>query len=322
MMMRKLAFLVLLGILWSAGQAVAVDFFDWREFGERQALNAPTEPLARARYIVTRVGQELKRQNIKPNSSFYGRARSFLAHQDQALGTCNDLAEVVQDALNGAGFKEKQLYSIVTSKQGLSRLNKGWLFDVNLEHAVPVLLIDGKPYTFDLWAHGGLESSFDNFDKSIWNGLALRNWSITLQDYGYTAFSINKGKKSEFNSADLNLTIRELLLRSGQGKSPGNIPVTGPGNNSLSSEDKIVQEYQAIYPAYLRAFHKGKRVEVIANAVKMDDNKYRCANKIYDIIKDGPRQGEEYCCSSFDNIVPLYNLSGGLPEMKKFLGQK
>ena len=319
--MKKFSLLVLLGILWSAGQAVAVDYFDWREFGERQALNAPTEPLARAKYIVTRVGLELKRQNIKPNSSFYERARSFLTHQDQSLGTCNDLAEVIQDALNGAGFKEKQLYSLVTSKQGLSRLNKGWLFDVNLDHAVPVLLIDGKPYTFDLWAHGGLEGSFENFDKSIWNGLELRNWSNTLQDYGYTAFSINKGKKSEFNSADLNLTIKELLLRSGQGKSPGNTQVTGAGNNSMSSEEKIVQEYRAIYPAYLRAFHKGKRVEVIANAVKMGDNQYRCANKIYDIIKDGPRKGEEYCCSSFDNIVPLYNLSSGLPEMKKSLGR-
>jgi len=320
--MKKLSFLVLLGIVWCAVQAVEEEYFNWREFGYREARNAPTEPLARARYIVARVGLELKRQNIKPNSSFLGRARSFLAHQDQSLGTCNDLAEVIQDALNGAGFKEKQLYAIVTSKQGLSRLNKGWLFDVNLEHAVPVLLVDGKPYTFDLWAHGGLEGSFENFDKSLWNGLELRNWSNTLQDYGYTAFSINKGKKGEFNSDDLNLTIKELLLRSGQGRSPGNAPAAGQGNDSLSAEDKIVLEYRAIYPEYLKAFHKGKRVEVIANAVKMGDKQYRCANKIYDIIKDGPRKGEEYCCSSFDNIVPLYNLSGGLPEMKKFLGRK
>jgi hypothetical protein len=320
-MMKKLAWLFLLAIFWSATLAGEAEYFNWREFGSKTAIGAPVEPLARARYIVARVGYELKRQKIKPNASFYGRARSFLAHQDQSLGTCNDLAEVIQDALNGAGFQEKQLYSLVTSKEGLSRLNKGWLFDVNLDHAVPVLMIDGKPYTFDLWAHGGLEGAFENFDKSIWNGLELRSWSNALQEYGYTAFSVNKGEKSEFDSADLNLTIKELLLRSGQGRSPGNAQAMETGNNSPSSEEKIVLEYRAIYPAYLSAFHKGKRVVVIANAVKMGDNKYRCANKIYDIIKDGPRKGEEYCCSSFDNIVSLDNLSGGLPAMKKFLGR-
>lgn len=309
-----------MGVFLAGSFLSADDYFDWREFGAREVQKAPQNPVARARFIVAQVGRELTRQGIRPNTSYLGRARSFATHSDQSLGTCNDLAVVIRDALGGAGFDEKALHTVVTSKRGLSRLNRGWLFDVNLDHAVPVLLIDGKAYTFDLWAHGGLRGNFDYFDSSIWCGLELRNWGRTMENYGYSEYCVDKGSRSEFISRDMNRIIRDLLLRSNQAKKPAGQPVS-PASGS-AGEETIVREYRAVYPAYLQAFHKGKRVQMIANAVKVGTDRYRCANKVFDIIRDGPRKGEVYCCSSFDRIVPLSNLRQGLAQMKQFLGRK
>jgi hypothetical protein len=299
------------------------EYFDWRAFGEREEKNAPSDQLQKARYIAIRVGQELKKQGIQPNYSVFGRARAFVQHGDQSIGTCNDLAEILKDALSGAGFDDSQLFTVLASKKGFARFKKGWVFDVNLDHAAAVLVINDTPYSFDLWAHGGTDGTFDGFDRSIWNGLELKAWGSTLQNYDYSVFTINPGKRSQSNPLDLTSIIKLIVHRAGQkqrsSQPPSNtLPVSSSAGTSQN--EQILNEYRSLYPSYLRKFHQGNRVEVLANAVLVGD-RYKCAYKTYCIVKDGPRKGEEYVCASFERLFTLADLRGLIPVMKKELSK-
>jgi hypothetical protein len=85
------------------------------------------------------------------------------------------------------------------------------------------------------------------------------------------------------------------------------------------SEESILHEYRYLYREYLFAFHKGDRVEIVANAEKIGADKYHCAYNVYCMIKDGPRKGEEYKCVSHDTIHSLSGLRGAMPMMTEFL---
>jgi len=296
--------------------SVFSQLFDWREWGAREAKYAPADPLQKAQYLATRLGQELKRQGIDPNYSTIGRGRSWVKHGQQALGTCEDLTDIMKDAFGGAGFPSNQICSVMASKQGLARLN--WLFDRSQDHVAPVLVIDGMPYVFDLWLFGGEQGHFAGFNGSIWNGIPLKSWGETLQGYSYSTFYMNYGlKNSQYGPFDLQIITKEVLRKANSGPSLG----TSQGKASGLTEAEIVAAYKGIYPVYLNTFHRGNRIDLLASADKKDKG-YFSAHKVYCIIKDGPRKGEEYCCASFERIYTLSQLQAATREMQKFLDEK
>jgi hypothetical protein len=302
----------LVGLLLIAAAGADV-YFDWREWGAREAQYAPAEPLARAQYMTIRLGQELQRRGIDPNYSYFGRTWSAAKHGDQSLGTCQDLATVVNDALSGAGFRDDQLYTVMASKEGFQRIKKGWLFDVNLDHVCPVVVIDGVPCTFDLWAQGGTDGHFANFKGSVWNGLPLKAWIETMRQYNYTAFTVNPGRKDAYGPETGERVIAEILRR---GRPTAMSSLAAPP--AKPTADAIVSEYQAVYPVFLKTFHSGSRVEVLASAEKRGDQ-YFSAHKVYCIVQDGPRKGEEYCCASFERLHTLAQLQAAAAEMRRYL---
>jgi hypothetical protein len=87
------------------------------------------------------------------------------------------------------------------------------------------------------------------------------------------------------------------------------------------SEQSILHEYRYAYREYLFAFHKNQRVEIVANAVKVGDDKYRCAYNVYCLIKDGPRKGEEYKCVTHDKAHSLFYLKSAIPRMKEYINK-
>jgi hypothetical protein len=290
--------------------------FDWRDWGAREAKYAPADQLQKARYIATRLGQELKRQGVEPNYTKIGRVRSWLKHGKQYLGTCEDLNEIMRDAFGGAGFAPDQTYSVLASKQGLVRLN--WLFDPNLDHAAPGLVIDGMPYVFDLWMFGGAQGSFAGFDGNIWNGIPLKSWGETLQGHSYSTFYSNyELENSRYGPFNLPIIIKEILRRANSGPALGK----SQGQTSAATEAEIVSAYKGIYPVYLKSFHEGNQIDLLASADKKG-NEYFSAHKVYCIIKDGPRQGEKYCCASFERIYTLSQLQAATREMQRFLDGK
>ena len=317
--MHRIMCLVVTATVILSAAAAGGEYFDWREWGAREARYAPDEPLARAQYMTIRLGQELKRRGIDPNYSYFGRIWSAAKHGDQSLGTCQDLATVVNDVLSGAGFKDDQLCTVMASKEGFRRIQKGWLLDVNLDHVCPVVVIDGVPYTFDLWAQGGTDGHFANFKGSVWNGLSLKAWIETMRQYNYTALTVNPGRKAAYGPETGDKVIAEIVRRAkAAATSDQSTPADKPAAQPAS--DDIVGTYNAIYPVYLRTFHSGSRVEILASAEKRGDQ-YFSAHKVYCIIKDGPRKGEEYCCASFERLHTLAQLKAAAAEMQRYLDQ-
>jgi hypothetical protein len=81
-------------------------------------------------------------------------------------------------------------------------LNRGYIFDVNINHVAPVVVIDGVPYSFDLWAHGGSEGSFKDFGNSAWNGIKTESWGELMHKHqGYTLFLPMRGSQRKTSRA-------------------------------------------------------------------------------------------------------------------------
>jgi hypothetical protein len=326
-MMKKLLISVLL-CFWLSGFSKPLageeEFFNWTEFGAMLKANAPAGELEKAKYIADNVAKELVRQKINPNYSIFTRGEAILKQGEQSLGTCNDLAEVLQDTLRGAGFSDKQMYTVMGSKEGGARLQGGWIFDYNLDHVVCVVVVDGTPYTFDLWVHGGEKGTFADFNNSAWNGLRLENWAEIMKKFDYSTFSLDPETKREYRDQSLENVRKLILKRTG-------IEIENKGHNqnqagtTLSgkeSSQETLNEFRKLYPAYLQKFHKGNEVQVIANATEdAATKKYRCANKVFCIVKDGPRKGEKYCCASFEALRTVFELKASIPGMKELLSK-
>ena len=93
-----------------------------------------------------------------------------------------------------------------------------------------------------------------------------------------------------------------------------------PTPDEEAHRQQVLTEYRALYPQSLRAFHKFGRVEVIANAEEVGPDLYRVAYKLWQIIEDGPRKGEEVEAVSLDLNFNLGQLEADLVIMKKNLG--
>ncbi|HOD74768.1 MAG TPA: carboxypeptidase-like regulatory domain-containing protein, partial [Syntrophorhabdaceae bacterium] len=146
--------------------------------------------------------------------------------------TCGYLNDAVTASLKGAGFDAGQIHSVVGYKDGWQALNRGYIFDVNINHVAPVVVIDGAPYSFDLWAHGGSEGSFKDFGNSAWNGIKTESWGELMRKHqGYNAFSSDEGiTKKDLAEANeelvektkANLKAMRIEVRDSYGK-----PVSG-----------------------------------------------------------------------------------------------
>jgi len=96
-----------------------------------------------------------------------------------------------------------------------------------------------------------------------------------------------------------------------------------PAPQETPQEDRrtrVLAEYRSLYPRYLSWFHQFGRVELIANAEEIGPDLYRCAYKLWQVIEDGPRKGEEYVALDFERNLSLGQLEADLVIMKKNLG--
>lgn len=166
----------------------------WKVFGAQLKNSAPANELDRAKYIATAVGKKLDELGISPNTSYLSRPVAGYQFGDQGVGTCGYLNDSLTEAFKGAMLQEGQIHSVIGYKEGWQQLNRGWLFDVNLNHVAPVVVIDGVPYTFDLWMHGGTQGKFGGFENSAYNAITTEGWGRLMEVHqGYTGFSTDEG---------------------------------------------------------------------------------------------------------------------------------
>lgn len=105
---------------------------------------------------------------------------------------------------------------------------------------------------------------------------------------------------------------------------PQTLYTPAPTPDEEAHRQQVLAEYRSLYPRYVSWFyeHDGVpgRVEIIANAEEVGPDLYRVAYKFWQIIKDGPRKGEEYVGASFDLNFSLGELEASLENMKRKLG--
>ncbi len=216
----------------------------WKKFGEQLKATAPSDELQRARYVASQVANELDRRGITPNTSLLTRIDASVRYGNREAATCGYLNDAVTESLKGAGFDGGQIHSLVGYKDGWQALNKGYFLDVNINHVAPVVVIDGVPYSFDLWAHSGSEGNFKNFDNSAWNGIKTKDWGKLMNKHaGYNSFSSDEGvTKKELDEADqdliektkANLKAIKIEVKDNFGKPVSGAHVTLTGEVRLS----------------------------------------------------------------------------------------
>lgn len=214
---------------------------DWKRFGEQLKATAPSGELEKARYIASQVAKELERRGINPNTSLGGRIGALAKYGDTGMGTCVYLNDALSETLKGSGFDGGQIHSLVGYKEGLMSYNR---LDVNVNHVAPVVVIHGVPYSFDLWAHGGSEGNFKNFDYSAYNGIKTEEWGRLMQKHqGYSSFSSDEGEsKKDLDEArrelvqktKTNLKAMKIEVRDSFGKKIGGAHVTLTADGRLS----------------------------------------------------------------------------------------
>jgi|GEM_PF-1431407 len=206
----------------------------WKKLGEQLKSNAPSDEVEKAKFIASEVAKELDKKGITPNTSIFGRMDAAVKYNKIDAGTCGYLNDALTEALKGAGFDKGQLHSVVGYKEGW-RAYMSWV-DVNTNHVAPVVVIDGVPYSFDLWTHGGSEGSFKNFENSAWNGIKTESWGDLMHKHqGYTTFSTDEGlttkgfddaQKDLIDKTKVNLKAIKIEVKDSFGKPIGNAHVT------------------------------------------------------------------------------------------------
>jgi hypothetical protein len=75
----------------------------------------------------------------------------------------------------------------------------------------------------------------------------------TLQNYDYSIFSVNPGKKNQSNPLDLTQLVKLIVYRAGQETGSSQLPSnTLPASSSAGSSEneQILNEYRSLYPSY------------------------------------------------------------------------
>lgn len=233
----------------------------WKSFGAQLKNNAPANELDRARYIATEVGRKLDELGISPNTSYLSRPVAGYQYGDQGVGTCGYLNDSLVEAFKGAMIQEGQIHSVIGYKEGWQQLNRGWLFDVNLNHVAPVVVVDGVPYTFDLWMHGGSQGRFSGFDISAYNAITTESWGRLMRDHqGYTGFSSDEGAtikgfgeahRELIDKTQIRLAVFRYVITDPSGK-----PVPG-AQVTLTGETRISGSTDGDGVAFLKGLKKG-----------------------------------------------------------------
>ena len=293
---------------------------EWKAFGEKYKNRYPGDDTKKAVFLSGVVGEALFQMKIDPNYDLLGRARASRKHGNQSAGTCGDIAEILRNVFEGAGFKRHQMFKILVKKEGLDAVKQGWIFDYNLEHAVFGVIVNGKPVVFDAWAYGGDNGSFGDFYKSIWNGMDLSVWLKTMQNHNYSSYSYGDPNFKTIDVDDIYLLLGKIELQ-GSGrlqKKPQRIQ-----DDSVDGISRVEAEFRALYPKWLNATKgPGARIVVTANAVKVGPNKYRVASEIRRIAEHGTLKGKEYTSGSIDNFMTFGELKAAVKFYKKELGIK
>lgn len=189
----------LLFILFSFKSSYAAD---WENFGKDMIRWAPVDvqngsDLEKAKWIFSKVGDELARQNIPPNASLSGRIRSAFENLDMEAGTCGDVAGKIEKAFKGAGLNVSDSFFIQGNKDTWN------IADVNRDHGTLALILNGKTYVFDLWQHGYANGHFGSSGDSKWNGMDIYDWEKEMHKQGYVRFSTDGGTTFSKNVSDV-----------------------------------------------------------------------------------------------------------------------
>lgn len=244
-------------------QAPSADY--WKKLGEQLKSNAPSDELAKAKYIASEVAKELDKKGITPNTSIFGRMDAAVKYDKIGTGTCVYLNDALTETLKGAGFDNGQIHSVVGYKEGW-RSYMG-LVDVNVNHVAPVVVIDGVPYSFDLWTHGGStqgwvsSGSFKDFENSAWNGIKTESWGTLMRQYqGYTTFSTDEGlttkglddaHKDLIDKTKANLKAIKIEVKDSSGKpvSGAHVTLTAETRYSGTTDTDGIASIKGIKPA-------------------------------------------------------------------------
>lgn len=249
--------------------------FNWNEYGRQVAAGMPRSirnPVDRIRFIADAVGSKIKQQGISPNVSLVGRGISGVKFGALTLGTCDDVSESLRDALYGAGLKQEDVMLQVSSRKNPIQ-GKG-LDIVNMSHASLVVIIEKKPYVFDLWMHGATTGEFSGFSKSVWSALEPAAYLSTLMEWGYSRFYChNCADKTQKSAEDFLATLygrmileqarEEQLKQNLKGVSPPAVPKASTGQPKTASmhDTPAAFEGKKACAALMQAISKEKESE-------------------------------------------------------------
>lgn len=319
--MKSIAHIAAWTIMLFVGLAMArttPELKKWEALGARHKNEFAGVPQKKAMFIAGLVGEHLAQDGIKPNADVIGRAGAMSTHGDQTAGTCGDVAEVMRNAFIGAGFAHHEMFKLVVKKSGLNQLNRGWVFDVNIEHVVFGAVVDGKPVVFEAWGYGGEKGSFAGFYKSVWNGMDLHVWLDTMRKHGYDTYSYGDDNFQSINADRISNFLRKLEFKGSS--RPARRPVPGRGGSPTGGDDtaRIENEFRSLYPLWLRKRDDPTSVtKVLVNARKEGDGRYfisietRCTNA----------QGASWVFASRTLYMTLADMRESIQVYKRDLGR-
>ena len=242
----------------------------WEKFGVDTMQNAPVEiingtDLDKAKYIMNKVGNELNKKGVIPNSSYVDRV--MLGGES---GTCGDVSNKLSYALKGAGIKSTYLFGEKSMSTG-SKIYRAVTdpLDVNPDHGGVLIYSDGKAYMFDLWVRGVLNKTFYDAGNDEWNGLTAKEWENRMKNAGYVNFSTLSqdnayGEKKYGNTIDaVKSFIKEQLP-----KIPDEIRIEGNSawEGVLIAEKTLQLEARIVCPIPSGA---NRPMEVLVNGKKV-----------------------------------------------------
>ncbi len=217
--MRLAVILWLLGLLlcqsvWSQTFTAA----QARQLGQ-VAMQQSTTPKFRsdsekARFIMDRLGKRLALANVKPNGSFTGRMRTGLTTGSLTQGNCQWSAEMLKEALIGAGIDPRNLVLVYGRVKGTSVMGLNPI-EVNWNHCALAVMVNGQPVVYDLWKHGMVTGSFSGAAQGKWCGISFPQWAVRLQNYewfGWEGDKIASTDVKTVSEAAEDLTLAHRLL--------------------------------------------------------------------------------------------------------------
>jgi hypothetical protein len=246
---------------------------EWKKFGEKTIQNAPSyikdaSSLVKVQYLAMKVNDEVIRLKIKPNDSSLDRALTLGTD-----GTCGDLTNKMASALEGSGIaKAEDIGSLV----GIRVETKLVSDPANWDHGAMVVLLDGRPFVFDLWMfaneNGGLlagSDAFNGFAGSKWNGIPAEEWGAELKNKGFRFFRI---EDSDALRGTIDSAIRTLREISETKRLPGLVAIeemSSPGPGDVKSFRAIIKNAPSFveYPLSVTWTIDGRPASVVDPSV-------------------------------------------------------